>query len=115
VSGKHEVKTWLIGYDIADPKRLRHLHRYVSKVALRLQYSAYCLDASDEGIEAFLLDVSIIMEPAADDIRIYHLPKKTRVWTYGVDGTTEGVLLSVESVIDRFLLPEKKEKEHSNA
>lgn len=107
MSAKYQSKTWLIGYDIANPKRLRSVHRFVSKTALGLQYSAYCLDASDNQIEDFLTDLSCIIEPAVDDVRAYHLPAKTRVWRYGVGGTAEGVLLSAESVIDSLLLSEE--------
>lgn len=107
VTATYQSKTWLVGYDIANPKRLRSVHRFVAKSALSLQYSTYCLNATDKEIEDFLSVLSCIIEPAVDDVRVYHLPAKTRIWRYGVGGTAEGVMLSAEAVIDRLLSPEK--------
>ena len=39
---------YLIGYDIADPKRLQRIHRRMTKYATPIQYSIFLFEGSEK-------------------------------------------------------------------
>lgn len=62
---------YLISYDISDKKRLRLLHKCVSRQALRLQLSVYYLECNKDQLKELLSDIEKIIKPSEDDVRIY--------------------------------------------
>lgn len=79
----NQVRTWLIAYDIADPKRLVRLHRYVKTVAIPVQYSVFVTEASDHGIRRIRDAIACQIDSKEDDVRIYPLPKNPEIHGYG--------------------------------
>lgn len=98
----HEPKHWLLCYDICHPRRLARIHRYLCKCAWPLQYSMFGLERSEAGIRRILDDLALLIDPEVDDIRCYHIPDHSPVWTYGVQALPEGILLPATGIF-RFL------------
>lgn len=98
-----DVKTWLLGYDIAEPRRLRQVHRVVRRAGASVQYSAYSVTAGDAALDALLQRLRTIIADAADDVRAYHLPPRCRIWTLGRQGLPEGVEVDADTAA-RLLL-----------
>ena len=89
----NDTRTWLIAYDIASPKRLGRVHRYVKSVAAPAQYSLYVATETTRGIETIRDELATRIDPREDDVRIYCLPKRTRIIHYGRRSLPEGLLL----------------------
>lgn len=68
------MQTYLIAYDIADPKRLARVHRYLSRVALALQYSVFIARLTDRQRDKVITALSRLIDPGADDVRVYPVP-----------------------------------------
>ena len=89
------VRTWLIAYDIRDIKRLRSVHRYLSRNAHALQYSLFVTDTDQAGLIAIQSELERRAKAGVDDIRIYALrpetygawagllPESDDVWIFG--------------------------------
>lgn len=84
----------IISYDIADPKRLQRIHRFLKKVALPLQYSVFLLEADAKRIEQLEKQLATMINPRADDIRIYPLPLEPDWCALGKPLWGEGMLLT---------------------
>lgn len=67
-------KLHLIAYDIADPKRLGQVARYMCQHAYRVQYSVFVASLSSSQLEHLLFYLEEIIDPRWDDIRAYPLP-----------------------------------------
>lgn len=87
------IRTWLITYDIADPKRLGRVHRYLKKVATPVQYSVFSAEETDAGIRHIRDDLAQLIHPKADDVRFYPLPRHLEVHHFGRSALPEGLLL----------------------
>lgn len=84
----------IIAYDIANPKRLGRIHRFLKKQAIPLQYSVFLAYLNVADREILLAQLATIIEPRHDDIRIYPLPKKPAWSSYGKALWTEGIHLT---------------------
>ena len=91
-------RTYLIAYDIADPKRLVRVHRLLKHEAAPLQYSVFVTRASDDEIDHLLDDVGGLIEPAQDDVRAYPIPERAEVVMLGRQRLPEGVILTADGV-----------------
>ncbi len=89
----NELHGWLIAYDIAEPRRLARLQRYVKTVAAPVQYSLYLAQETRAGIHAIRDALAARIHPQQDDVRIYQLPKRTNIIHYGKRPLPEGLLL----------------------
>lgn len=84
---------WLLCYDIADPKRLGRIYRYVTKVAIPVQYSVFQLQVSHPELDTIISELTELMNEKEDDIRIYPLHKKPKKYTIGDNLFPEGIML----------------------
>lgn len=84
----------IVSYDIAEPKRLRRIHRFLKKVALPLQYSVFLLEADARRIEQLEKQLATMIHPREDDIRIYPLPMQPDWCALGKPLWDEGMLLT---------------------
>lgn len=94
----HEVKTWLIGYDICCVRRLRQVHKLMKSKAIRLQYSFYSTSQTDKGILQIMADLEILIDPFEDDVRAYHVPARCKVWKLGQSSMAFGVVLTSQEI-----------------
>lgn len=86
------VKNWLLCYDIANPRRLASVHRYVKNIAIPLQYSVFQLTANNTELQHIINDLEQIISLKEDDIRIYPMHKKPKIYIIGSSTLQEGVL-----------------------
>ena len=90
----HQVKTWLVAYDIREPRRLRRVHRHLRKLGMAAQYSAFTVEADDSEIVDHLAAIESLIDKRVDDVRAYHLPARCPVWRLGRQEWPEGLYLS---------------------
>jgi CRISPR-associated protein Cas2 len=88
-----ERKRWIVAYDIADPRRLRAVHRTVRQFGVALQYSAFQVLLTDAELKSLLQALEHIIDDQADDVRAYHVPASCKVWTTGAPTLPDGVTL----------------------
>ena len=78
---KNQKHTWLICYDIADPKRLAKVHRIVRQLGLAIQYSVFVSELSERDVDRLLANLSVEIDASEDDIRAYPIDgREARVW-----------------------------------
>jgi CRISPR-associated protein Cas2 len=86
-------RSWLIAYDIADPRRLGRVHRYLKGEAVPVQYSIFATNTSANGIRRVRDALEKRIDPRRDDVRIYLLPKPLDITCIGSSFLPEGLLL----------------------
>ncbi len=101
----HQIKTWLVAYDIREPRRLRRVHRCLRKLGLPAQYSAFTVEADDVGIADHLARLEQLIDARVDDLRAYHLPASCPVWRLGRQGWPEGLILAPQEAARLILAP----------
>ena len=74
---------WLITYDIANPKRLARLHRFLVKQAVPVQYSVFHFEGSAARMGRLMADIENRIHPKQDDVRAYPLPEHLSIDTIG--------------------------------
>jgi len=89
----NETRTWLIAYDIASPRRLQRVHRYLKTVAVPVQYSVFVAEETTRGIQGIRDELAQEINPKTDDVRIYPLPKRPALHHYGRRALPEGLQL----------------------
>lgn len=98
-----DAKTWLVAYDIREPRRLRRLHRCLKREGASVQYSAFSLEAGDAHLEGVLRRVEGLIDRRVDDVRAYHVPAHCRVWAIGRQQLPEGVYLEGSQAVKQLL------------
>lgn len=66
----------LICYDIADPKRLGRVFRFLKKCAMPLQYSVFLFTGDDRQLDRLMEKAAQLIDAKEDDLRAYPLPKR---------------------------------------
>ncbi len=95
-----EPRPYLIAYDIADPKRLYRVHRYLKTVAMDLQYSVFAGMLSERQLLRVLEDLEERIHPGEDDVRAYPLPERCHAVALGRQHLPEGVILSEAGLME---------------
>lgn len=83
----------LICYDIADPKRLGRVHRFLMNAAVLVQYSVFTAVLTPPQQRQLMADLELLIDPREDDIRLYPLPDRVTPITLGQQFFPEGVML----------------------
>lgn len=78
------ARAWLIGYDIASPRRLRRVARFLERRATRIQYSLFLGRFTPAAFEQTWRGLAGLINPRADDVRAWPLPDRPWVWTCGM-------------------------------
>lgn len=65
---------FVIGYDIANPRRLQRVHREMCKHATPLEYSVFLLVGNELAKDHCLAQMAGLIEDGEDDVRCYPLP-----------------------------------------
>lgn len=81
----------LICYDISDPKRLGRLFRFLKKCAMPVQYSVFLFTGDDRQLDRLLAKAAQLIDPKADDLRAYPLPKRGFKARLGKAALPEGI------------------------
>ena len=83
--------TFIIGYDIADPRRLQRVHREMCKHAAPLEYSVFILVGSQGAKDRCLAQMAGLIKASADDVRCYPLPARGFQARIGRAGLPAGI------------------------
>lgn len=99
-------RSWLIAYDIANPRRLGKLHRFLIKNAMPIQYSVFHFEGSPGRMGQLMADIADRIDPDEDDVRAYMLPNPLQMVTLGrgsIPGDTmllSGVSPSLQKLLE---------------
>jgi CRISPR-associated protein Cas2 len=88
------LHTYIIAYDIADPSRLRRVHRYLKAVAFPVQYSVFIARLTEATLAELLDDLQVMIAPKEDDLRAYPLPQNADSVTLGRSSLPEDLILA---------------------
>ena len=72
--------TWLVAYDIRDPRRLGRVYRCCKRAGLHLQYSVFLVRATAQQLDRLIRELESLIDPRRDDVRIYPVPENPE-WT----------------------------------
>lgn len=84
-------RAYLVAYDIADPKRLARVRRYLSKCAAPVQYSVFVATWDLAEWSEHWRRLEDLIDAREDDVRAYPMPAARHVMTWGRSRTAEGI------------------------
>jgi CRISPR-associated protein Cas2 len=87
------AQSYLVCYDIADPKRLGRVHRFLREHGIPVQYSVFTAQATAKQLARIIAGLMHRIDRRADDVRIYPLPSRPETVSLGLQLFPEGVLL----------------------
>jgi Uncharacterized protein predicted to be involved in DNA repair len=90
----NQKRNWLIGYDIACPRRLNKIHRRLSKDALPVQYSLFLYNGDRRETRKLLDELALIMNAKEDDLRAYPIPNNAEINHIGQSGILDRIILT---------------------
>ena len=78
--------SFVITYDIADEKRLVRVAKFLEKVAIRIEYSAFFGEFDRKNIALIVKELKKIIDEKDDDVRVYRVNlSKSIVLKSGID------------------------------
>lgn len=89
---QHASARWLVTYDIADPKRLGRLFKFLKKQGVPVQYSVFLVEASAVKMGDLIVQIAKMINADADDVRAYRLPENAWKVTLGSGILPEDIL-----------------------
>lgn len=84
--------TWLVAYDIADPRRLRRVERAVSAVGSRVHYSLFLCELENQELRRLQRRIARIVDVRSDTVRYIPWCRKDRVATRHLGTSTAPVM-----------------------
>lgn len=66
--------SWVIGYDVTNPKRLQRIYREMLRHATPIEYSIFLLTGSERDCQNCIEQVKAMIDENSDDFRCYPLP-----------------------------------------
>lgn len=96
----HTPVTWLVAYDISDPRRLNRVHRLLKEKGVLIQYSLFAVRDSAQGILRLKTELAGLIDTKADDVRIYRLPQTPSFVAIGLPLLPEDLLLFTDGGTD---------------
>ncbi|BFU59577.1 MULTISPECIES: CRISPR-associated endonuclease Cas2 [Rodentibacter] len=85
---------YLIGYDIANPKRLAKVYKVMLHYATPIQYSVFLFEGSEKMLESCVEEILNLINKKEDDFRLYQLPPNGKQWRLGKSFLPEGIFLT---------------------
>jgi CRISPR-associated protein Cas2 len=67
-------RTHIVAYDVRDPARLARVHKAMTRLGHALQYSVFAADFTPVQKARALTALAALIDPRADDLRIYAVP-----------------------------------------
>lgn len=86
------MKSWLIGYDIANPKRLGKIHRLMIAYATPIEYSIFLFTGTEQTLTRCLNSAKKLIDQKKDDLRCYPLPLRGLQERIGAATLPEGII-----------------------
>jgi CRISPR-associated protein Cas2 len=84
--------TYVIAYDISDPRRLARVHRVLREEAFPVQYSVFLATLDAATITRLLTRLGRLIDPGRDDVRAYPLPSAPEIESLGSGHVVEGLI-----------------------
>ncbi len=75
--------SYLVCYDIANPRRLSRVYRFVKRQGIHLQYSVFHCRLTWPELKELEAGLREIIDEKRDDVRIYPLPGEPNVTVMG--------------------------------
>ena len=91
--------TYVLAYDIADPRRLVRVHRFLREQAFPVQYSVFLAALDTTAIDSILAGLAERIKPQRDDVRVYPLPTTPDIETIGRGHAVAGMLPAIGEII----------------
>lgn len=89
---QNQTARYLVTYDIADPKRLSRVFRFLKKQGVPVQYSVFLLETTAAKIGNLMVSIAKLIHTDADDVRAYKLPDNGWQISIGASILPEDVL-----------------------
>lgn len=89
----NDRRLWLIGYDIACPRRLKRLHRFLKTKAVPVQFSVFTFEGSAMQLGRLVQQIEGFIDASVDDVRIYQIPRSVHCDVLGRGSLPDGVTL----------------------
>lgn len=87
---------YLVCYDIAEPKRLARVYKFMKGSGIHLQYSVFHCSLTWQQLLQLEEKISWLIDEEEDDVRIYPLPSNGKMIVMGCgDRVPEGVELFI--------------------
>lgn len=84
MASHHKGKRWvLVAYDVASPKRLRRVHRFLKREGMAVQYSVFLLQAGDAKYQSVIAGLLELICEKEDDLRFYDCKSREHIWLAG--------------------------------
>ncbi len=86
------MKQWhVVAYDVADARRLRRVHRCVSRQALAVQRSVFLFHGTRGALRRLLAELATLIDAERDDVRAYPSAHPGRMWmSSGIESVEDG-------------------------
>lgn len=84
-------RAYVIGYDIANPRRLQRVHRALCRHATPLEYSVFLLVGEEADKARCLAELAALIATDEDDVRCYALPRRGLQRRIGRASLPEGI------------------------
>lgn len=84
-------KSWLIAYDICNPKQLGRVHRLLKKEAIPIQYSIFYYEGTVLHLKRLMRDIGDLINNKTDDVRAYQIPEAMNYFSVGQAALPDGV------------------------
>jgi len=84
-------RAYVIGYDIACPRRLGRVHREMCKHATPIEYSVFVMVGNERAKDECLARTAELLDAAEDDVRCYPLPQRGFQGRIGRASLPEGI------------------------
>ena len=95
----------LVCYDIADPKRLRRVHKLLKEEGIPLQYSVFLVQVTALERMALLGRIRAIIDEKRDDVRIYPVSSTLEFVALGQQHLDPAMTLTGEGLIQLQATP----------
>ncbi len=89
---QHATARYLVTYDIADPRRLGRVYRFMKKQGVPIQYSVFLVQASATEINQLMVKMAKMIDASADDVRAYRMPERGWEITLGANILPDDIL-----------------------
>ncbi|MDR1828342.1 MAG: CRISPR-associated endonuclease Cas2, partial [Methylobacteriaceae bacterium] len=86
------MATFVIGYDIRNPRRLQRVHKAMLNHATPIEYSVFVLEGNRRAAEKCMLHACRLINPKEDDLRCYRLPARGIQIRLGKPSLPEGII-----------------------
>lgn len=95
MSSRTKKTSWIIAYDIASPRRLQRVHRYMKSCGIPLQYSVFMTRGNEAFLDRIMNNLALIINHRDDDVRAYPVPENPEIIWMGKRPMPNEVTLSL--------------------